>query len=264
MIGRRQFAATLVSTSSAGLGGCAWLQRPTPVAMDYLFDDRACAGTQAPVLLVLLPGVHMAPVELVAQGFVAALRQRGLAVDVALPDAHIGYAQDGSIGRHLHDDVIAPLRARGYRRVWLAGISLGGFVALGYAQQHPGSIEGLVALAPYLGRQLFLQAVVQAGGPRAWAAMQRGNADDPAIEAAVERAVWQWLADPPVGAPRLWLGYGRDDRFAEAHRMLAGLLPPERVAVVPGDHDWPPWRALWAQWLDRAAASGLLPTGCKR
>jgi hypothetical protein len=39
---------------------------------------------------------------------------------------------------------------------------------------------------------------------------------------------------------------------------MAGVLPAGHVTTHPGDHDWPPWRALWAQWLDR----GLLPTGC--
>ena len=54
------------------------------------------------------------------------------------------------------------------------------------------------------------------------------------------------------------LGYGRDDRFADAHRVFAGLLPAARVASTPGGHDWPAWSALWQDWLAR----GLLQPAC--
>jgi len=221
--------------------------------MDVLYDDRACPATLAPVLLVLLPGAHMAPQELEEQGFVAAVRQRKLAVDVAVPDAHMGYVYDGSMLGRLHDDVIAPARAQGYRRIWLAGISLGGFVAMGYAARHPGAIEGLVTLAPYLGRRPLVQAIADAGGPAAWRqTAQPRDASD------FDHELWMGLSARPASAPPLYLGYGREDRFAEGHALLAGLLPPSQVTTAPGGHDWAPWRQLWLQWLDR----GLLPTAC--
>ena len=109
--------------------------------MELLNDDSTCMQ-QAPVLLVLLPGANMAPTEMVDEGFVSALRQRRLAVDVLLVGASLTYVYDGSMLDRLRDEVIAPYRARGYRRIWLAGISLGGFVAMGYAMTNPGQIEG--------------------------------------------------------------------------------------------------------------------------
>ena len=248
-------AAAAVSTLTAGtllgLGGCSLLRRPSPIKMDVFFDDQACRA-QAPVLLVFLPGAHMRTSELLEQGFVAAVRQRRLAVDVALADAHLGYVQDGSLLRRLEDDVLAPARAQGYRRIWLAGISLGGYAAMAYALAHPGQIEGLVCLAPYLGRRQLLQDITAAGGPAAWRmhAVPR-DADD------ADHALWLGLSAAHT-LPPLYLGYGAEDRFAQGHRLLAGLLPAERVQVLPGGHDWPPWRALWAQWLDRR----LWPTAC--
>jgi pimeloyl-ACP methyl ester carboxylesterase len=249
---RSVLAAAGATLLYGGLGGCSLLREPSRIKMDLLYDDRACPATQAPVLLVLLPGAFMSPQELVEQGFVAAVRERGLAVDVAIANAHIGYAQDGSIGQRLHEDVILPARAWGYRRIWLAGISLGGFVALAYEVSFPGTIEGIFAIAPYLGRRTLLDRIVAAGGPAAWARQT------PADETDIDARVWRWLAAPPPRAPQVWLGVGREDRFADSHRVLAALLPADRVAVVPGDHDWPPWRTLWAQWLDR----GLLPRTC--
>jgi pimeloyl-ACP methyl ester carboxylesterase len=240
-----------MALSGAALAGCAFWRQPTPIPMELLADDRACAA-QAPVLLVLLPGAHMTPAEMQAEGMVDAVRQRRLAVDVLVAGAALDYVYDGTLLRRLHQDVIAPYRARGYRRIWLAGISLGGFVAMGYAMQHPGEVEGIVALAPYLGRRPLVQEIADAGGASRWDTSQVPRPDD------LDQKLWRWLARPPAGAPALHLGYGREDRFAPGHQLLAQLLPAQQVRTAPGGHDWPPWRQLWAEWLD----AGLLPTAC--
>lgn len=219
--------------------------------MDLIADDRACKD-QAPVLLVLLPGAHMTPEEMRAEGMLAAVRQQGLAVDVLVVGASLEYVYDGSMMERLHSDVIAPYRARGYRRIWLAGISLGGFVALGYSMRHPGDIEGVITLAPYLGRRQLIQEITEAGGPARWGPSQVPRPDD------IDQRLWRWLAALPADAPRLYLGYGLDDRFAAGHQLLAKLLPSAHVRTAPGGHDWPPWRQLWAEWL----AAGLLPASC--
>ena len=235
------------------LGGCGALWRPSAIPLNLLQDDSACTA-QAPVLLVLLPGAHMQPAEMQAQGMVRAVRQRQLAVDVLVAGAGLEYAYDGSILDRLRADVIEPYRSRGYRRIWLAGISLGGFVAMGYALRHPGQIEGIVALAPYLGRRTLVQEVAAAGGPARWrqTAAPRAATDD------ADHALWLWLSARPADAPPLHLGYGREDRFSVGHRLLAQTLPPAQVQVVAGGHDWPAWRVLWSNWLDLR----LLPGTC--
>jgi Serine aminopeptidase, S33 len=255
---RRQWLASLAAAgtlSACGSGGRLW--QPSPIKMDQTLDDRACPNTQAPVLMVLLPGAYMTPQELQDEGFVQAVRQRKLAVDVLIADAHMGYVYDGSMLQRLHSDVIAPARAQGYQRIWFMGISLGGYVGMGYALRNPGVIEGLVLLAPYLGRRPLVQAVAAAGGPARWRqnAQPRDNID-------IDHELWMWLSDPQrhaAGAlPQLHLGYGLQDRFAEGHALLASSMPVSRVSTAPGGHDWPPWRTLWAQWLDQR----LLPSQC--
>ncbi len=250
---RAALVAAAASVVGLGLGGCAWVHGPGPIPMDQLYDDRGCAATLAPVLLVMLTGAYMAPAEMRREGFVAAVRQRHLAVDVTIADANLRYAYDGTMLQRLHDDVIALARAAGYRRIWLGGISLGGYVALGYTMNHPGGSEGLTLIAPYLGRLDLLQEIQAVGGA---AAGRRSAA--PAAAGDIDDALWRWLSAPPPGAPPIWLGYGDEDRLIEGHRLLAALLPPDHVAMAPGGHDWPPWRALWAQWLDR----GPLPRTC--
>lgn len=219
-----------------------------------MFDDNACPGVQAPVLLVMLPGAYMEPAEMLREGMVSALRRRAVAADVRVVDAHLGYLYDGSMLDRLHQDVVIPARAQGYRRIWFAGISLGGFLAMVYAMRHPGQVEGIVTLAPYLGRRQLLQAVAAAGGLAAWQ-----KTAQPRTEDDVDHALWMWLSARPLGAPGapdLYLGYGTEDRFAQGHALMAQTLPAGHTQTVPGGHDWPPWKQLWADWLDRGLLSG--------
>lgn len=231
------------------LGACALRAPPVRTPMQTLRFPAATAA-RAPALVVLLPGAYSTPQEFVDEGFVDALRTRGLAADVAIADAHLGYFQDRSVLLRLREDIVAPARAAGYAQLWLAGISLGGFGALGYAARRPQEVTGVLALAPYLGRRALQKEIIDAGGPLNWRGQRFAREPDD-----LEREVWESLVAPPAGSPPVWLGYGRDDRFADAHRMAAQALPAGRVFDVPGGHDWPPWRTLWNAWLDR----GLLP-----
>jgi pimeloyl-ACP methyl ester carboxylesterase len=234
-----------------GLGGCSLLPRTPLTPMPVLLEPLPGA-LRSDTLLVMLPGMHSRPSEFVTEGLVADLRRQRVDADIVIADAHLGYYLDRSVLRRLQADVIAPARAQGYQRIWLVGISLGGFGALGYGTRHGADIDGIVALAPYLGRDELLDEISRAGGPAAWRGAARPRqADD------LEREVWQWLAAPPPGAPPVYLGFGREDRMGQGHRLMSGLLAPGRVAQVPGGHDWAPWRALWQQWL----ASGPLRAG---
>jgi pimeloyl-ACP methyl ester carboxylesterase len=257
---RRRTCATLAAAgAAAGLGGCGTLARPTRVPMELVLDPHPGAA-KAPLVLALLPGAHMSPDEMQREGLVAAVRSAGLVADVALAGLTLEHVYERSAFDRLRNAVFAPGGAAAGRRVWLAGISLGGFLALVYAMRNPGQVEGIVAIAPYLGTAKTVQALQRAGSPRAWAERTPPStaADD------IDDRLWRWLVVSPAGAPPVHLGYGAQDRFAPAHRLLAGLLPPERVQVVPGGHDWAPWRTLWADWLARAPlprAAAAVPSG---
>jgi pimeloyl-ACP methyl ester carboxylesterase len=256
----RAAGGLMLATALPTLGGCAlplFFPRETRVPIDTSFHAGPCAGTDAPrALLVLLPGAYSQPSEFVDAGFVRAVEQRGLAADLLLVDAHIGYYNNGSVLQRLHEDVIGPARARGVQTIWLVGISLGGLGALGYAMQHGSAIDGVLVIAPYLGRRTLVRDVQNAGSLARWRAGAQPRDDQDR-----DFALWAWLAEreqQPQLPPPIYLGYGEDDRFAGAHRVLAAALPSDRRHSVPGGHDWPPWTALFEHWLDR----GLLPTAC--
>lgn len=293
MISRRKTlraagAVAAASVVTGALSGCALLPREAVVPMAMLRLPSPCTPAalpgqsaalspirHAPVLLVMLPGAFSLPAEFVDEGYVKALRERGVDADVLIVDSHLGYFSNGTILERLRLDVVGPARAAGYGQIWFVGISLGGYGSLAYAAVHGGDprfgIDGVVAVAPYLGGRRLLTEITAVGGPRAWAAAQppvvgdrvpsmaEGGASDDA-----GREVWRWVvaheAPRAQGGPRIlpiYLGFGTEDRLAEGHRLLATLLPPDHVFRSPGDHDWPAWRAVWQQWL----ALGLLPAG---
>ncbi|MCA9666760.1 MAG: alpha/beta fold hydrolase, partial [Myxococcales bacterium] len=119
-------------------------------------------------LLVLLPGFGDAARRFEKEGFVAALRRARVAADIVALEAHFGYYRSGVLMTRLEHDVLRPARARGYRRVWLLGISMGGAGAFGAAGTYPDRVAGAMLVAPYLGDGELLDEIARAGGPRRW------------------------------------------------------------------------------------------------
>ena len=214
--------------------------------MDAIYDVAPQPSANR-IMLVMLPGARDRPEDLVQRGFVQALRERRLPVDVVAVDAHLGYYLERSFIERLTDDIIAPARARNYQRIWLMGISLGGMGSMIYSRAHAADLEGVILLAPFLGVRGTIAAVVRGGGLNHWQPGEIQAGDD-------ERLLLAWLKayqpdDPAL--PKIYLGYGKDDRFAAASAMLAERLPPEQVVTTRGGHDWATWIHLWEQLLDR-------------
>ena len=199
------------------------------------------------IMLVMLPGARDRPLDLVENGFVQAIRDRGLPVDVAVVDAHMDYYLERSVSERLRRDVITPARAKGYAQIWLLGVSLGGMGSIAYARKYVADVEGVILLAPFLGARGLITEVVRAGGLNQWQPGELEPDDD-------ERGLLAWLkqyrADSPE-LPAIYLGYGTDDRYARTSAMLAERLPAERVATVKGGHDWRTWIHLWKILLDK-------------
>jgi len=206
--------------------------------------------SRSETLLVFLPGAFLKPEEFEREGFVSAVRERDLAADALLVDADVSYYYDQTFIERLHQDVIQPQRALGYKSIWLVGISIGGFGALIHELAKPGTVDGIVALAPYLGRRPIGAEIQKAGGLRNWKAPEGPPPDE-----EVDRKLWPWLqqyasAKPAKALPPLYLGFGTSDRFAANHRLLADALPAGRVFTTEGGHDWPQWSKLWRKVLD--------------
>ncbi|MFO1447347.1 MAG: hypothetical protein U1F61_04135 [Opitutaceae bacterium] len=229
------------------VGGCAYLPRATQRPVPTVGSPGAGAPT-ASTLVVFLPGRGDRMEDFERHGLSGELSRAGVRADWISVDAHLGYYRERSVVDRLREDVIAPARARGYRRIVFVGISLGGLGGLLYERDQPRQIDALVLIAPYLGQnQKHFAEITAAGGPVAWAAAHTD------AKGEVEMELWTFLGSRHGSLPPTWLAYGESDRFAVGHRLLSPLLARERVLTQPGGHDWTTWQSLWQQLCHRSA-----------
>jgi hypothetical protein len=215
---------------------------------------RAMPGVAAARLIVLIPGANQHPDELRSGGFLTAVRNRHLDIDIALMAPQPAHLLDRSALIGLRSDIVLPARASGPVSVWLAGISWGGFLALLYAADHAADLDGICLLSPYLGNYMITKELRSFQSLASWSA----SASDLHDELEEERRIWRYLAArAPSPAPIRYLGYGTDDRFGASQRLLASQLPSEVVDVISGGHDPSVWRQLWDRLLDRMQSTGV-------
>ena len=240
---RRVSALAMLALSSVGCGP------PPPVVPLPSFHYES--GHAKPTTAVLfLPGRGSRADDFAGQGFVQAVQERGLNLELVAVDAHLGYYLEDrarSLPARLHQDAVLPAMARGCRQVWLVGTSLGAMGTLAYVQHYPAAVAGVVLLGPYLGEEPILGEIERAGGLAAWSPAGSVGYDH-------EVRTWQWLQLlAESGRPRpfeLYLGYGERDRLVRASRLLAAALPADHVLTAPnGGHDWDTWLGLWQRFL---------------
>jgi pimeloyl-ACP methyl ester carboxylesterase len=201
----------------------------------------ANAGTKAPTLMIWLPGAYHSARDFVEEGFVSAVARRRVLLDLRFVDLEMAHLHDRDALQRLRSEIVLPARHSG-ASVWLAGISLGGLVALDYASRHLDELDGLCLLAPYLGNRILLKEIAATSGLAGWEPGELAESD-------AERRIWRYIKTRVDSRP-LFLGYGKSDRFSAAHDMLAAALPADWVEVVAGGHEWGTWLTLWEKFLD--------------
>ena len=230
------------------LGGCIALgnaARPIPTAF-------VPAPQPAQRLVVFLPGRGDDLAALQKSGIAQLIQQAWPDADVELAALTMAYYTDGNATRRLHDEVIAPALRRGYRQVWLAGTSLGGVGALLYDRAYPGELHGMLLLAPYLGDASIRRQIIKAGGLAQW----NSGPPQPISAQNWQHELWRYLQRWPVDPAltrHVWLAYGAQDRLRPSIALMAPLLPPGHVVVLPGGHRWSVWKPAARQLLQAAA-----------
>jgi pimeloyl-ACP methyl ester carboxylesterase len=194
--------------------------------------ESAAAGSPAGTRMIWIPGAYHDAQSFIDQGFAASAAVRHAPLDLCFVDLEMTHLQDANPLQKLRSEIILPARAAG-QAVWLAGISLGGLLALDYASTQRGEIDGLCLLAPYLGNRMLVDEIA-AGG---------------LADSDAEHRIWRYIKTP-IDAVPVYLGYGRQDRFSKAHDLMAAALPAARVDAIEGGHDWGTWLKLWERFLD--------------
>jgi pimeloyl-ACP methyl ester carboxylesterase len=190
------------------------------------------------------------------QGFVTVLRAQGLSADIRATDATFGYYMRGTFLDRLSADVIEPAKARGYKEIWIAGPSMGGFGALFYTHAHTSDISGVLAIAPFLGDRDVIEEIANSGGLEKWqppARVEKMDRDN------YQREMWRWLQAVTQGresAPPIYLGYGASDKLGPADSLLRAKLPPSHVFMTEGAHEWGAWRRVLESFLESPEFAG--------
>jgi len=205
-------------------------------------------------LVVVLPGRGDGLEGLQRTGIAQAIQAQWPDADVVLSGLAIGYYLQGGAIQRLHDEIVLPARTRGYREIWLVGASLGGLGALMYDGRWPGTVDGLVLLAPYLGEKPLLQEIAAAGGIAKWnpgPVPPEVNGDN--FQHELWRSLQGWSRDRER-ARHVWLAYGNQDYLRDTMPSLVALLPPSHVLLRDGRHAWTVWTPATREVLARIDA----------
>jgi pimeloyl-ACP methyl ester carboxylesterase len=246
-LGRIAFCI-VVALFAAASSGC-FLFRVASNPMERV-SFRELGPERARGAVVLFPGFGDRPDAFKDHGFVAALEQAAPRFDVFGADAHFGYYRKRTLLDRLEQDVIGPLRARGYREIWLVGASMGGFGAVAYARSHPTLVRGVMLFAPYLGPKEVVQEVSVSG-----LCSYQPRIDHDQNEANFARRNFVWLRQQACETHdvSLWLAVGSEDRLRRPDSLLGGALSPSHVLVLPGGHGW----KVWTPALQKLAPAAL-------
>jgi pimeloyl-ACP methyl ester carboxylesterase len=219
----------------------------TPIDSVYYVTGKV----QSKSLLVMLPGRFEGMDAFVKHGFIEKLKDSGTGFDAVLVDAHLGYYYKENLIIRLYEDVVKPAKQKGYENIWIFGISMGGLGALWYGKDKGETINGILAIAPFVGDKDVIDEIKTAGGPSKW------TPGKPISKGDYQRGLWVWLRKYAVkneNLPKLILGYGLDDGFADGDDLVGQMLQKNQVFTVSGSHDWDTWNRL----LDMILKSGIL------
>ncbi len=198
-------------------------------------------------LLILLRGIGGDHHDFEALGVIAEIRRRDLPFDIVAPNAHYGYYKSRTLVERLYRDIIEPAQRRGYRRIWLAGFSMGGLGSLLYMRERPQDLDAVMLISPFLGRDDMIREITEAGGLGNW---QAGPIEDHDWE----RLLWSWIkkySESPAIYPQIYLGFGKQDQLVgDGSALLATVLNNEHVLTVDGRHDKKQWlKSFSTSWM---------------
>lgn len=221
--------------------GCAFLHSSkAPLQGKVLAEDR-----QAQCVLVFLPGIGDSPELFKQHGFDEAVHD----CELLTVNGDFAYYRDAVFPERLAQEWLTPLRTK-YRRVWLVGVSLGGYGAVQTARAHPELVDGVVLISPFLGvpkgTQELVARIDAEGGLENFHSTAAAPKNPRRHFMEVE-PVWDWLADRArrEPGPALVMAWGDTDQFVAAQRTVGNALPGDTTFTTAGGHTWETFASLW-------------------
>lgn len=247
MKGVGKFSGWMAGLMASLLSSCLWIPQKPVTPVRTLSDEPSGKARQ---LVVMLPGRWSRPEEFHKEGLMEMARKHWPQARIVAPDLHLGYYMNRVMVDRLHEDVILPAEREGIREIIVVGVSMGGLGALIYDLEHPGKIDRMILLSPFVGDEEAIREVDAAGGVRSWKPGEIEKKD-------FSRKLWLGLKSDWLGQrkrPEIILACGDKDRLrASNERFSKDFLKASEVISLPGDHDWPTWRAAFGKMLGRGS-----------
>jgi pimeloyl-ACP methyl ester carboxylesterase len=223
--------------------GCAYFANRPLNVLSYI-DSYAASHKNLFVFVRGLGGSHHSFAD---EGIVDATLQKGISFDLVAPNSHFAYYAERTLIERLRQDVILPAKSKGYENIWLVGFSMGGLGSLLYLREHPGDINGICLISPFLGYDAIISEIINKGGLQSW------TPGDYSPEKDWERMLWHWIKSEVANGKTqpVYLGFGREDTYAAAQELLATALPENHITRREGAHNYETFKALWRSFLDR-------------
>jgi pimeloyl-ACP methyl ester carboxylesterase len=211
------------------------------------WEVRMDPGQRRECLVVMMPGLFDIPDELFSSGVIEDTARASDRCDLAVVDTNLGYYRTNTLVARLRADVLRVAEHRGYREIWLVGVSMGALGAVLLAREAPDRIEGMVLIAPWMGEEPIIEAANEAGGLAAWTPPEEVDRDNPGFgDNTVLALEWLrgYLDDDPGARPAIYFGVGDDDRWGHHAALVAEAVPDEHEVHLRGQHEWTTWRRL--------------------
>jgi pimeloyl-ACP methyl ester carboxylesterase len=202
-------------------------------------------------LVVFFPGINSPGEDFNNNNFLSPFIKKYPQTDILLVDTRLAYFNAGNIANRIQQEIVIPAKKAGYKNIWFVGTSLGGLGTLIYNKNYPGTIDGIVLIAPFLGEEDIVDSIQGYSSPDEWAREEINNKSD-----AVQ--MWRYLINfngqkinNNTIHVKLILAFGDGDRFNYAHQLLASLMESKNVYSKPGGHNWSTWYEIWLEILNK-------------
>lgn len=222
--------------------GCSHFADQPLKVLHYIGDTSSHEN-----LFVFVRGLGGSHRSFAEEGMVDATWHRDIDFDMVAPNSHFAYYSERTLIKRLRQDVILPAKKKGYKNIWLVGPSMGGLGSLLYIREHPEDIKGVYLISPFLGYGSIIREIKAQGGLQYWQPGEYSPDKD------WQRMLWHWIKIEVAeqNTPPIYLGFGDEDMYVEAQKLLATTLPSDHITVRKGRHDYDTFKALWLSFLER-------------
>ena len=241
------------SVLSLFLNSCSYnLDVNDPV--NLLWDKT---GEKTDRLIIFLPGLYDTAEKFKEEAFFLSARKVGIKADMVSANVNVLHLVEEMMIKRIEMDVFDHAINNGYKNIWLVGVSLGGLNSLLFYQKHAKNLCGVVTLAPFVANEPLTNELQEAKNIKDW---KPGSVEN---EGAFEQKLhflWVWLqqATTKNKLNHIYLGYGKQDRYVEAIKLLQDILDKKNIVTVEGKHNWVTGRKIWQKQLSTRATTGLL------